>query len=102
MQIQFDPKVLRLSDVARGDFLSNDGQPPVFTKNIMNDTGTAAIQLNRLPGSPGANGSGVLATLTFQAVGKGTTVVTLPALTVRSSQGQVIVTAAPRLAVNVR
>ena len=40
MQIQFDPRILRLNDVVRGDFLSSDGQQPVFTKNIMNDTGT--------------------------------------------------------------
>ena len=41
MQIQFDPRILRLNDVIRGDFLASDGQQPVFTKNIMNDTGTA-------------------------------------------------------------
>jgi general secretion pathway protein D len=102
MQIQFDPKVLRLVDVSRGDYLSNDGQPPVFTKNIMNDTGTAAIQLNRLPGAPGASGSGTLVTLTFQTVAKGATNVTIPNLTVRNSQGQVLATATPRLIVNVR
>src|SRR5207302_11278866 len=102
MQIQFDPKVLRLNDVNRGELLSNDSQPPVFTKNIMNDTGTATIQLNRLPGTPGANGSGVLVMLAFQAVGRGATTVTIPSLTVRNSQGQVIATASPTLSVNVK
>ncbi|HYW44603.1 MAG TPA: cohesin domain-containing protein, partial [Bryobacteraceae bacterium] len=102
MQIQFDPKMLRLNDVARGDFLSSDNQPAVFTKNIMNDTGTVAIQLNRMPGTPGVNGSGVLVTMTFQAVGRGTTVVSVPNLSVRNSQGQVIATASPQLAVNVK
>ena len=58
MQVRFDPKVLRLNDVTRGDYLSNDSQPPVFTKNIMNDSGAAVVQLNRPPGTPGANGSG--------------------------------------------
>jgi general secretion pathway protein D len=102
MQVQFDPKILRLNDVTRGDFLSSDSQPPVFTKNIMNDSGSAAIQLNRLPGTPGANGSGVIAVLSFQAVGKGVTAVTLPNLTVRNSQGQVVGSASPRLLVNVK
>ena len=41
MQIRFDPKMLRLNDVVRGEFLSSDGQQPVFTKNIMNDAGVA-------------------------------------------------------------
>ena len=53
--------------MVRGDFLASDGQQPVFTKNIMNDTGTATIQLNRQPGTPGVNGGGVLVTLNFQA-----------------------------------
>src|SRR5205085_7985542 len=68
LQIQFDPKVVRLSDVGRGDFFTSDGQVPVFTKNIQNDAGAATINLNRLPGTPGANGSGVLATMVFQGL----------------------------------
>ena len=88
--------------MSRGDFLSNDGQPPVFTKNIMNDTGAAAVQLNRLPGTPGVGGSGVLATLTFQTIAKGPATVTIPNLTVRNSQGQVVATASPSVTVNVK
>jgi general secretion pathway protein D len=102
LQIQFDPKILRLNDVARGDFFSSDGQQPVFTKSILNDSGLATIQLNRLPGTPGANGAGVLITLNFQTVGKGATTVTIPNLSVRSSQGQVLATGSPQLVVNVK
>jgi general secretion pathway protein D len=102
MQVQFDPRVLRLDAVNRGDFLSNDSQPPVFTKDTRNDTGSATIQLNRLPGVPGANGSGVLVSLSFQAVGRGPTTVTIPNLTIRNSQGQVISTSSPTLIVNVK
>jgi general secretion pathway protein D len=99
MQIQFDPKILHLNDVTRGGFIDGDA---LFTKNIMNDTGVAAIQLNRMPGSPGTSGSGVLVNLNFRAVGRGATAVTIPNLTIRGSQGQVIATASPRLAVNVK
>jgi general secretion pathway protein D len=102
LQIQFDPKILQLNDVVRGDFLSSDGQQPVFTKDYRNEAGVATIQLNRLPGTPGANGSGVLITLNFQAVGKGATTVTIPNLSVRSSQGQVLASGSPQLAVNVK
>ncbi len=102
LAVQFDPKVLRLNDVTRGDFLSSDGQPPVFTKNIMNDTGAASVQLNRPPGTPGANGSGTLVTLTFQATARGATTVTLPNVTIKDSKGQVIASGSPRLAVNVK
>jgi general secretion pathway protein D len=102
MQISFDPKVLKLNDVIRGDFLSSDGQQPVFTKNVMNDTGTATIQLGRQPGTPGVSGSGVLVTLNFQAVGKGATPVFIPNLTVRNSQGQQVADGSPRMTVNVQ
>ena len=102
MQVQFDPKVLRLSDIGRGDFLSADGQVPVFAKNIMNDTGTAVINLNRQPGTPGSNGSGVLVTIIFQGVGKGVTNVTIPNLSIRNSQGQVVASGSPSIAVTVK
>ena len=102
LTIQFDPKVLRLNDVTRGDFMASDGQQPVFTKNIMNDTGTAVIQLNRQPGTPGVNGSGVLATLNFTAIGRGITVVNMPALAVRNSQGQPTAAGNPQLTIAVR
>jgi len=103
MQILFDPKVLRLISADPGDFLSADGQQPVFTKNIMNDAGQATIQLNRIPGNPGVTGpAGTLVRLTFQAVAKGTAIVSLPNLTVRNSQGAAIATGNPQLTVTVK
>lgn len=102
LQIRFDTKALRLNDVVRGDFFSSDGQQPVFTKQFDNEAGVATIQLNRLPGTPGVNGSGVLITLNFQAVGRGATSVTIPNLSVRSSQGQVLASGSPQLQVNVK
>ena len=71
VQIKFDPKVLRLNDVAKGTLLGSDGQQVIFTKNILNDTGTATVNLNRMPGTSGVSGSGTLVTLTFQVVGRG-------------------------------
>jgi general secretion pathway protein D len=102
MQIQFDPKLLRLNDVGLGDFFSGGGQQPVFTKNILNDVGLAVVQLNRPPGSGGASGSGTLVTLNFQAVASGTTLVRVPNLAVRSAQGAVVSNSTPQLAVTVK
>jgi general secretion pathway protein D len=102
MQIQFDPKILRLNDVSLGDFFTRGGQQPVFTKNILNDTGVAVVQLNRPPGSPGVSGSGTLVTLNFQAVAQGTTLVTVPNLAVRSAKGAVVSNSTPQLAVTVK
>ncbi len=102
LEIQFDPKVLRLNDVVPGPLLANDGQQPDFTNNIMNDNGTATVQLNRRPGTPGVNGSGALVTMQFQAVGRGPTVVTIPQISVRNSHGQPVAGGSAQLTVNVQ
>jgi general secretion pathway protein D len=88
VQIQFDPKLLRLNDISSGDFMAQGGQQPVFAKNIQNDSGTATIELSRPAGAPGASGTGVLMTLSFQAVARGNTSVTIPNLIMRNSQNQ--------------
>ena len=102
LQVSFDPKVVKLNDAGRGDFFSSDGQIPVFTKNIQNDAGAAAVNLNRLPNTPGVSGSGMLTQLTFQAVAKGSTTVTVPNLTVRNAQGQVVFSGSPQMTINVK
>jgi general secretion pathway protein D len=102
LQVTFDPKVVKLNDAGRGDFFSSDGQIPVFTKNIQNDAGAAAMNLSRLPDTPGVSGTGVLTTLIFQAVAKGSTTVTVPNLTVRNAQGQVVFSGSPRLTISVK
>jgi general secretion pathway protein D len=102
LQVTFDPKVVKLNDAGRGDFFSSDGQIPVFTKNIQNDAGAAAMNLNRLPNVPGVSGSGVLTSLIFQAVAKGSTTVTVPNLIVRNTQGQVIFSGSPQVTINVK
>ena len=102
IQIQYDPKIVRLNDVGRGDFFTSDNQTPVFTKNIQNDNGMASVNLNRLPGTPGASGSGVLVTLIFQGVAQGSTTVTVPNFTVRGTQGQVVAAGSPQIVINVK
>ena len=102
LQIQFDPKFVKLNDVGTGDFFARDGQIPVFTKNIQNDAGSATINLNRIPGTPGANGSGVLATMSFQGVAKGSTTISIANLSVRNAQGQVVASGTPTFTVTVK
>jgi general secretion pathway protein D len=102
LQIRFDPKILRLNDVVRGNLLASDGQQVTFSKNILNDTGEATVTANRFPATGGVTGSGSIVTLVFQALGRGDTVVTVPSLTLRNSQSQAILTATPHLAVSVK
>ena len=102
IEVHFDPKLLRLNDVGLGDFFSQDDRQPVFTKNILNDTGVAMIQLNRPPGSRGRRASGALVTLNFQAVARGAAAVTIPHLAVRNAQGAVVSNSTPQLTVTVK
>jgi general secretion pathway protein D len=103
IQVSFDPKMVRLNDVTLGDFMGADGQQPVFSKNIQNDTGQATIQLNRLPGAPGVTApSGILVFLNFQAIGKGSTTIRAPGITIQNSQGQAVATGSPQMTVNIR
>ena len=102
MQIQFDPKIVRLNNVTVGGFMAQGNVQPVFTQNVLNDNGSATIQLSRPPGSPGISGSGALVSLSFQAVGRGMTTVTIPNLAVANSQGQPIPVGNPQLSITVR
>ncbi len=102
LQFRFDSKVLRLNDVVRGNLLTSDGQQVAFSKNVLNDTGEATVNVSRFPSTGGVSGSGSIVTLVFQAIGRGDTVVTAPQLTLRNSQSQPIVTATPQLSVHVK
>jgi len=102
IQIQFDPKVLRLNDIVTGDFLAQGGTRVNFTKNIQNDSGTATVTLNRPSGAPGVSGSGVLMTLSFQAVGKGNTTVTLSNVNLQNTQNQSLGDGNPGLPVRIQ
>jgi hypothetical protein len=101
MRIKYDPAMLRLNEVRPGGLFSGDGQQPNFSRDIRNDVGEASWNLNRLPGSSGISGSGTVAVLTFQVIGKGSTTVTMPELNLRNSQLQPLSTTAPTLSVTV-
>ncbi|MEN6535425.1 MAG: cohesin domain-containing protein [Bryobacteraceae bacterium] len=102
MRITFDPAVLKLTDVARGELLSSDGKDIIFTRNILNEKGEASINLGRQPGAGGIDGSGTLVTLTFEVIGEGTATIAAPDVTLNSSQMQPVLTASPQVAVAVK
>ena len=102
IRFKFDPKMLRLNEIERGTFLVGNGQPAIFTRNILNDTGDASVILNRMPGSRGVSGTGSLVNLIFHAVEAGTTQVTLPEITVRNSEMEPLAVEPPVLTVTVQ
>lgn len=100
--LKFDPQLLRLQEIQAGAFLSSDGQKIIFTRNILNDTGDATVNLNRLPGSPGLTGAGTLAVLTFQAVKPGRAMVTFSDLGARDSRMQPVSQDVPHAEITIK
>ncbi len=100
--LKFDPQVLRLNEITAGGLLGGDGQKIIFTRNILNDTGDATVNLNRMPGTGGVSGSGTLAVLTFQAIKPGNATVTFTDLTPRNSQLQPVQASIPQAIVSVK
>jgi general secretion pathway protein D len=101
MRVKWDPKVLRLNEATKGTLFTGNGQQNVFARNISNEQGEASIELSRAAGAPPINGSGSLVNLVFQAVGKGSTVVTVLDLNLKNSQNQPVRAAAPAVRVTV-
>jgi len=101
-KLKFDPQLLRLEEASPGGLLSSDGQKIVFTRNILNDTGDLTVNLNRLPGSAGMNGTGALAVFTFKAIKPGTALVSFTDLAARDSHNQPITQDVPHASVTIR
>ncbi len=102
VRIKFDNSKLRLNDIVQGELLGREEQRVTVTRDIRNDSGEASVTLSRLPGAPGVNGSGALATFTFSALGKGPTQVTVTELGIKNTQQQPIVIPAPQVQVTVQ
>ncbi len=91
LRIRYDNRVLTLTDVSKGDFLAGPELTDViFSRNIRNESGQAAVNLSRFPGTGGADGSGVLVTLTFQAVAPGESTVSVVPTGARTAEQQTL------------
>jgi general secretion pathway protein D len=101
LRIRYDPQVLRLLDVARGPFLSGDGAQVNFSDSRDEASGLVIVNMNRVPGSGGITGSGVLLELKFQAVARGDGAVRLEDVTLRDARLEPIAAAAPSVVVRV-
>ncbi len=101
-QIKFDPKVLKINSITAGDLLQQNGVSLVPQRNILNDSGDASATLARDPAKGGVNGSGSLLTVTFQAVGKGQTIVIIPKTVLHDSAGAAVNAGSGPLTVTVK
>jgi hypothetical protein len=78
MFVKWDPAVLKLTQVTAGSFLSQTGQTLFLVQVDPNNIGYIPMGISAaLLVTDEANGSGVLATLTFQAIGNGNSDLTI-------------------------
>jgi general secretion pathway protein D len=102
VKVRWDPKVLRLEMISPGALLTQDGKIVAPSLDIRNDTGDASINVNRVAGAGGVSGTGPLLQLTFTAVGKGTTTVSVTEAPLKNSAQQPIMVLAPSVSVVVQ
>jgi general secretion pathway protein D len=102
VKIRWDPKVLRLEMISPGALLTQDGKILAPSLDIRNDTGDASIEVNRVAGASGVNGTGPLLQLTFTAVGKGTTTVSVTEAALKNSGKRAITVQPPAVSVTVQ
>ena len=102
IKIRWDPKILRLNLVTPAALLTQDGNVNPPTLDIRNDSGEATIEMSRVTGTAGVNGSGALMQFTFMAVGKGSTSITVTEVNLRNSKQEPVSAVAPAAVVNVQ
>lgn len=100
-QIRFDPSILRINDIISGDLATRNAPSVVPTKNILNDSGVADMGVARAGAEGPVSGSGGLFTVIFQAVGRGSTNVTVTNSSMTGAAGALQVAPPPALAINV-
>ncbi len=72
MRVQYDRNLLELTNIDKGAFLEgDDASDIIFSRNIRQSNGLAAVNISRFPGTGGADGSGALITLTFKGLAAG-------------------------------
>ena len=102
MRFGWDPKVVSLAEIKKGTFLQGDGPDLIFSRNIRNDVGQAAINISRFPGTGGADGGGLLVTLVIEGVAGGSTTLKARATGARDATGQPVQVTPAELDVSVR
>jgi general secretion pathway protein D len=77
LTVTYNPAVLRMRTVQEGSFLRQAGTNVVFTPNTDAAIGRVDLAFVRTGDKVGASGSGLLAALQFDAVGAGTSQITI-------------------------
>jgi hypothetical protein len=89
LTVTYNPAVLRMRTVQEGSFLRMGGANVVFTPNIDAASGRVDLAFVRTGDAIGASGSGLLAALQFDAVGPGTSQLTISGVLANPTGGTI-------------
>ncbi|NIO48084.1 MAG: hypothetical protein GTN73_01400 [Candidatus Aminicenantes bacterium] len=90
LNISFDPGSVQLKEIVRREFLDRLGKDVPFLKNIDNSSGACTIGFSSTEIGKGIKGTGSIATLVFQAVGKGESTVQVTSVSANKPTGQTL------------
>lgn len=102
MRVKYDNTILKLVDVKAGSFLGELGKQVIFSEVRSRQSGETKIQLQRLAGSAGVDGSGTLLTLKFEAKSAGTASISVADFSLRDSKLQPLPATPPQTSVVVK
>ena len=89
LTVTYNPAVLRMRTVQEGSFLRMGGTNVVFTPNSDAATGRIDLAFVRTGDKVGASGSGLLAAIQFDAMGPGTSPLTISGVLANPTGGTV-------------
>jgi general secretion pathway protein D len=102
MRVKYDAALLKLVEVKAGAFLGELGKQVIFSEVRSRQGGETKIQLQRLAGAGGVDGSGTLLTLKFEAKSAGTASISVADFSLRDSKLQSLQAAPPQTSVVVK
>jgi hypothetical protein len=102
MRVKYDAALLKLVEVKAGGFLGELGKQLIFSEVRSRQGGETKIQLQRLAGAGGVDGSGTLLTLKFEAKSAGLASISMADFSLRDSKLQSLQATPPQTSVVVK
>jgi general secretion pathway protein D len=90
LSVNYDGQMLNLKDIVAGGMIRQLGSEVPFLKNIDNTSGVATIGFSSPELNKGVKGAGRIASLLFQAVGKGEGTISITSVTANSPSGAAV------------
>ena len=91
LNLSFDSSILNLKQVAAGGFVRQGGMDSSFLQNIDNNSGACTIAFSSSDITKGVKGTGGIATLVFEAKGKGESQVMINSVVATDTRGNTVI-----------